>query len=53
MKNKLKVWELNCRIDKFEDLIELRNSLINEIRGLIEEIPKFRADLGQLCKKLK
>jgi hypothetical protein len=24
-------------------LIELKISLINEIRGLIEEIPKFRA----------
>jgi hypothetical protein len=27
----------------FEDLIELQISLINEIKGLIEEIPKFRA----------
>ena len=29
------------RINKFEDLIELEISLINEMRGLIEEIPKF------------
>jgi hypothetical protein len=28
----------------FEDLIELQISLINEIKGLIEEIPKFRAN---------
>jgi hypothetical protein len=29
------------RINKFEDLIELEISLINEMMGLIEEIPKF------------
>ena len=26
---------------------------MNAIRGLIEEIPKFRADQRQHCKKLK
>jgi hypothetical protein len=31
----------NWRIDNFEDLIELRISLIKEIRGLIEETSKF------------
>jgi hypothetical protein len=41
------------RIDKFGDLIKLYFSLINEIKGLIEEILKFRADLGQNRKKLK
>ena len=41
------------RIDKFGDLIELEISLINEIRGLIEEIPKFGANSGPNCKKLK
>ena len=41
------------RIDKFGDLIELGISLINEIRGLIEEIPKFGANSGQNYKKLK
>ena len=41
------------RIDKFGDLIELDISLINEIRGLIEEIPKFGANSGPNCKKLK
>ena len=34
--------KLNWRIDKFEDLIEI--TLINEIMGLIEEIPNFRVD---------
>jgi hypothetical protein len=29
------------RIDKFWDLIKLGISLISEIRGLMEEIPKF------------
>ena len=41
------------RIDKFGDLIELEISLINEIRGLIEKIPKFGANSGPNCKKLK
>jgi hypothetical protein len=41
------------RIEKFGDLIELEISLINEIRGLIEEIPKFGANSGPNCKKLK
>jgi hypothetical protein len=31
------------RIDKFEDLIELKISLINEIMGLIEEILKIQS----------
>jgi len=41
------------RIDKFRDLIELEISLINEIRGLIEEISKFGANSSPNCKKLK
>jgi hypothetical protein len=41
------------KIDKFGNLIELGISLINEIRGLIEEIPKFEADSRPNCKKLK
>jgi hypothetical protein len=40
-------------MDKFVDLMKLGISLINEIRGLIKEILKFRVDLGQNCKKLK
>ena len=49
------------RIDKFGDLIVLRISLINEIRGLIEKILRiqgcFRSKLqeikvqGPLCKR--
>ena len=39
--------------DKFRDLIKLWISLINEIKGLIEKISKFRVNLGQNCKKLK
>jgi len=46
MKNKLKCGSRQYRIDKFGDLIELEISLINEIRGLIKNIPKFRADSG-------
>jgi hypothetical protein len=46
MKNKLKFGSRQYRIDKFGDLIELEISLINEIRGLIKEISKFRADSG-------
>jgi hypothetical protein len=38
------------RIDKFGYLIELIISLINEIKGLIEEIPKFEADARQNYK---
>ena len=42
---KLKIWESILleikRNDKLGDLIELVISLINEIKGLIEEIPKF------------
>jgi Tfp pilus assembly protein PilO len=38
---------------KSGDLIELEISLINEIRGLIEEILKFGADSGYNCKHLK
>jgi hypothetical protein len=42
---KLKIWEsilVEIKInDKLGDLIELGISLINEIRGLLEEIPKF------------
>jgi hypothetical protein len=42
---KLKIWESILveikRNDKLGDQIELVISLINEIRGLIEEIPKF------------
>jgi hypothetical protein len=34
----------NWRINTFGDLIKLWISLINEIRSLIEEIPKFWAD---------
>jgi len=49
--------ESNCsnirRITKFGDLIELKISLINEIRGVIKKIPKFGADLGHNCMKLK
>jgi hypothetical protein len=45
--------KLNWRIDIFGDLIELEISLINEIKGLIEEIPKFDADSRQNCKKLE
>jgi hypothetical protein len=41
------------RIDKFRDLIKLLISLINEIKGLIEEIQKFGAYLGRNYKKLK
>ena len=41
------------KIDKFGNLIELEISLINKIRSLIEEIPKFEADSGPNCKKLK
>jgi len=41
------------KIYKFENLIELEISLINEIRGLIEEIPNFEADSGPNCNKLK
>jgi len=41
------------RIHKFGDLIELEISLINEIRSLIKEIPKFGANSGPNCKKLK
>jgi len=37
----------------FGDLIELEIRLINEIKGLIEEIPKFEADSRQNCKKLE
>jgi hypothetical protein len=33
-------------MDKYKDLIKLEISLINEIRGLIEKIPKFGADPG-------
>ena len=40
-------------IDKFGDLIKLGIGLINEIKGLTEEIPMFGANLGQNCKKLK
>jgi hypothetical protein len=40
------------KIDKFRDLIKLWISLINEIKDLIEEISKFRGNLGQNCKKL-
>jgi len=51
------MWESICsnirRINKFGDLIELEISLINEIRGVIKEIPKFGADLGHNCMKLK
>jgi hypothetical protein len=54
---KLKIWKLILveikKIDKFENLIELEISLINEIRGLIEEIPNFEADSGPNCNKLK
>jgi len=31
-------------MDKFEDLIKLRISLINEIRGIIESILNFWVD---------
>ena len=37
----------------FGDLIELEIRLINEMKGLIEEIPKFEADSMQNCKKLE
>jgi hypothetical protein len=40
------------RIYKFEDLIKLSISLINEIRSIIEKISKFRVNLGPNCKKL-
>ena len=40
-------------IDKFGDLIKLGIRLINVIKGLTEEIPKFGANLDQNCKKLK
>jgi hypothetical protein len=40
-------------IDKFGDLIKLEIRLINEIKGFTEEIPKFGANLGQNCNKLK
>ena len=40
----LEVLGFNWRIDKFWDLIELGINLINEIRDLIEEIPKFGAN---------
>jgi hypothetical protein len=40
-------------IDKFGDLIKLGIRLINVIKGLTEEIPKFGANLSQNCKKLK
>jgi hypothetical protein len=54
---KLKIWKLILveikKIYKFENLIELEISLINEIRGLIEEIPNFEADSGPNCYKLK
>jgi hypothetical protein len=33
--------------------MKLRISLLNEIKGLIKEILKFRADLGLNCQKLK
>jgi len=51
-KMKWNKWGLNWNLGqdninwKFRDLIELRISLINEIRGLIEEIPKFEVDSG-------
>ena len=41
------------RINKFGDLIELKISLINEIRGLIEEIPKFRGWFESKLQELK
>jgi hypothetical protein len=51
------MWESifsNIRIiNKFGDLITLEISLINKIRGVIEEISKFEADLGHNCMKLK
>jgi hypothetical protein len=51
------MWESifsNIRIiNKFGDLITLEISLINEIRGVIEEISKLGADLGHNCMKLK
>jgi len=40
------------RIDKFIDVIKLWILLINAIRGLIEEISKFKINLDQNCKKL-
>jgi hypothetical protein len=35
------------------DLIELEISLINEIRGLLEEIPKFWGWFGSKLQELK
>ena len=40
------------KIKKCGDLIKLWISLINEIRGLIEEISKFKVNLGLECNKL-
>jgi hypothetical protein len=37
----------------FWDLIELGINLINEIRDLIEKIPKFGVNWGQKCNRLK
>jgi hypothetical protein len=33
--------------------MELRINLINEIKGLIEEISKFGVNWGQNCNRLK
>jgi hypothetical protein len=40
-------------MDKLWDLIELGINLINEIRDLIEEIPKFGVNWGHNCNSLK
>jgi len=54
---KLKIWESILveikRNDKLGDLIELGISLINEIRGLLEEIPKFWGWFGSKLQELK
>jgi hypothetical protein len=38
------MWMKIERIDNFEDLIKLWFNLINEIRGVIEEISKIEVD---------